>query len=1214
MDFMVKSQQQKQKNMIKKFIKSVLLSSAFIGLLFAVAPKTLAVDFAEHELTMERQGDVLISEVILERESFNTVVVSLKKDVDDLMVNFGNGWEEVEIHDDGLGAERLVVTSPTHTMKFRWDQPGSEETLDLKATLFYYEEDGFGGPEPELQVSTSLTAKAFKIISRREWGADEELRVWNPDRYSGSGDDTPRVDPCASIAAAYASEFKLTQIKEYNSQGQPITWPLQYAKDLDKFVVHHTDSEVRDINGDSLTDTRDYQAIVRAIYYYHTISRGWGDIGYNYVIDPLGNIYEGRFGGDKVIGAHAQCYNHGAMGIAIIGDYENNDVPEPAMQALISLIGKKAKEHRIDPDGSSIFRGKKLSNIFGHRDVRPTSCPGERLYSALPRIRDRAALAMQSFSESTLSASEYDYNAELSSNLATLSLGPGQRKSVIIKFKNTGKKTWHNTTWLHVALNNDPNARVVPAVSDKNFVASDLQEDSVAPGKTGTFTVEVEGGFKSGYYAFQVSPVVNGRYKISRASEYVGFKVLEPSYDYEVISHKFPSGTVFQGQKFAATLQIKNTGNVTWRNYGNNAITLGASAPKDRASIFIEDNPFRIGYLVDSEVAPGGTGHFVLNLNIPEDREGEVIERFTPVIENVKWLDDKALGFKVYIKKPVHLARTIKIDRIGSMYPGERRFVTLQMTNMGDLPWDSSTVETTLLGRGIKVFKRMLIPQKSVKPGEKMKIGFWVEAPMQAGRSTIYLRSRFNGAPIRGAFAQYVVQVDEPTLRGAKMDQGGAIINIAPRQEKELTVKFKNTGNVVWKKMGSNPVHLGTSQPQDRESKVYIKFRWLDKFRAAELVEDEVLPGDIGTFKFKVRSDVRGRFSENFQLVMEGAGWVVGANVRWQINVTGAIRTSSSSLSSTTTANTPTPTPTTTSTTITPVTIPTTPATTEKPFRVRLSHDASTATLTADKPFLVLNEKEQAIFNLSAGKKVSVKRVASAFQITSGSTTKNATTFRLMPKEEGGIVEILTMERRPTWNTSLNDNRFRGVLEMRVVDNQVAYINELTLEDYLRGLAEVSNGDHTEKQKTIAVLARTYARFYMDEANRKFPGMPYDGSDDPAIFQRYLGYGVESRSPNFVSAVEETEDMVVTYQGDLIKTPYFNQSDGRTRSAVEVWGWTHTPYLKSVSDPWCEGLDLNGHGVGLSGCGATAQAEEGSTFDEIIKYYYTDVAVKKMSF
>ena len=667
--------------------------------------------------------------------------------------------------------------------------------------------------------------------------------------------------------------------------------------------------------------------------------------------------------------------------------------------------------------------------------------------------------------------------------------------------------------------------------------------------------------------------------------------------------------TVFQGQQITANLVLKNTGNVTWRNYGSNAITLGASAPKDRASIFIKNNPFRVGYMVDSAVAPGGTGNFVLNLDIPEDREGEVIERFTPVIENVKWLDDKALGFKVYIKKPVHLARTVKIDRIGSMHPGERQFVRLDMINRGDLPWDSSTVETTLLGRGMKVFKRMILPQESIKPGETMRIGFWVEAPLEAGQHTIYLRARFNGKPIRGAVAQYVVEVPEPVLRAGRVAQSASVVNIPPRKETQLTVSFKNTGNVVWKKKGANAVHLGTSEPHDRESRLYVEGDWIDLFRAAELEEEEVMPGDTGTFRFKVKSDFLGRYNEKFQLVMERVGWITGANVSWRVNVSSDAPSPSSNsepLIPTVAASTTTKKQ--TATADSPVAV--VPIEDEKPFRVRLSHDASIATLTANTAFLVLNDKNQAIFNLSAGKEVSVRRVASAFQVKVGDITKNAVHVRVVPKENNGVVEILSMERRPAWNESLNDNRFRGVIEMRVIDSSVAYINELPLEDYLLGLAEVSNGDHTEKQKTIAVLARTYARFYMSDSNRKFPGMPYDGNDDPAVFQRYLGYGVEVRSPNFADAVKATQDKVVTYQGELIKTPYFSQSDGRTRSAQEVWGWTHTPYLKSVSDPWCEGLSLKGHGVGLSGCGATAQAKAGKAFEEIIKYYYTGVAVE----
>jgi len=1212
---------------IKSTFQSILLGAVLITAPFAftpissakIAPSAPTVDFYEQEVTLQKQGNSLLSEVIVDRKAFNSVAVKLDKNVDNLIVNFGDGWEPVEIHDDGDGFDRLLVTAPTHSMQFRLDKPESDEPLKLKTTVFYDDEKLASAVSAELQASTTITSKSYKIISRSEWGADEGLRVWSPKETtvsSGTENEKPTVDPCASIAKDYADQFKITAVKEYNEDGEPLTWPISYASKIEKFAIHHTDSEIRDINGDLLTDTRDYQAIVRAIYYFHTISRGWGDIGYTYLIDPLGNIYEGRNGGDKAIGAHTLCFNHGVIGIAIIGNYQANEVPEPAMQALIWLLGKKGKEYGIDPQGVTDFRGKdNLSNVFGHKDVRATSCPGDKLYADLPKIRDRAELAMRSFSETTLSAADYDYNAELTAQPDLLLVGPGEQKTITLKYKNTGKKAWDDTTWLHVALNNDPNARVVSVVQDKNFVAADLQEASVAPGKIGTFIVEIEGGFKPGHYAFQVSPVINGRYKISRAAQYLSFQIQDPAYSYEIVTHQFPSGTVFQGQKLQATLELKNTGNVTWRNYGNNSISLGTADPKDRLSIFVKNNPSRIGYLTDNEVAPGGTGHFVMNLVMPEDKQGEVIERFIPVIENAGWLDDKALGFKVTIKKPVHFARTVKVDTLATLFPGERKFVEVDMKNMGDLPWDSSTVETTLLGRGIKVFKRLLVPQEPVKPGETMKIGFWVEAPAQAGTYSINLRTSFNGKPIRGAMAEYVVRVPSPVLHGAKMDQGATILNIAPREEKLLTVTFKNTGNMVWKKMGANAVHLGTSNPSDRQSKLFVKSDWLDPFRAADLEEDEVMPGDIGTFKFKIRSDVNGRVTEDFQLVMEGVGWIPGANVRWQVNVSGnaAATTTPTKMPTTKPATTKPSTPTTAP--VSPVTTPVTtvPKTTEQPFRVRLTYDASTATLTADKDFFVMNEKDQVILNLAAGKQIVVKRVANAFQVTAGTQTKNATIVRLVPKTADGVVTIVSMERRPTWNKDLNDNQFRGVVEMRVVSDQLAYINELPLEDYLKGLAEVSNGDPTEKLKTIAVLARTYARFYMSDDNRKFPDMPYDGSDDPAIFQRYLGYGVETRSPNFVTAATDTKDMVVTYQGKMVKTPYFNQSDGRTRSAQEVWGWTTTPYLVSVSDPACKGLELKGHGVGLSGFGATAMANEGKKFDEIIKYYYTGVAIQSVT-
>ena len=72
-------------------------------------------------------------------------------------------------------------------------------------------------------------------------------------------------------------------------------------------------------------------------------------------------------------------------------------------------------------------------------------------------------------------------------------------------------------------------------------------------------------------------------------------------------------------------------------------------------------------------------------------------------------------------------------------------------------------------------------------------------------------------------------------------------------------------------------------------------------------------------------------------------------------------------------------------------------------------------------------------------------------------------------------------------------------------------------------------------------------------------------------------------------------------------------ADGKTLSAQEVWGWTNTPYLQSVDDPYCTGLTRQGHGVGMSGCGSEGMAKDGKGYEEIIKYYYQGVEIKKLN-
>ncbi len=184
-----------------------------------------------------------------------------------------------------------------------------------------------------------------------------------------------------------------------------------------------------------------------------------------------------------------------------------------------------------------------------------------------------------------------------------------------------------------------------------------------------------------------------------------------------------------------------------------------------------------------------------------------------------------------------------------------------------------------------------------------------------------------------------------------------------------------------------------------------------------------------------------------------------------------------------------------------------------------------------------------------------------------------------------------------------------------MIDGQLILINELPLEQYMMGLAEEPDTEPREKQRAFGIAARTYATWYLDDKNRKFPGKPYDGSDSPAEFQIYGGMAFEEKNPRWVRIVKETANQVLLFGGQVIKPPYFSSDDGRTRSPVED-GWGNFPFASifaSKPDPWCAGMQNRGHGVGMSGCGAKAQADEGKTGEEILTYYYPGTTVGKMS-
>ncbi|PHN07414.1 N-acetylmuramoyl-L-alanine amidase [Flavilitoribacter nigricans] len=143
-------------------------------------------------------------------------------------------------------------------------------------------------------------------------------------------------------------------------------------------VVHHSAGT---------NQSSDWPAVVRSIWDYHVNGRGWSDIGYNWLIDPAGNIYTGR--SNDAIGAHFCGTNTGTIGICMLGDFTKQSPQPEALSSLKKLLAWKACENDIDPL-TNVYHSssqKTLPTVIGHRDGCATACPGDLFYPQLPDIR-----------------------------------------------------------------------------------------------------------------------------------------------------------------------------------------------------------------------------------------------------------------------------------------------------------------------------------------------------------------------------------------------------------------------------------------------------------------------------------------------------------------------------------------------------------------------------------------------------------------------------------------------------------------------------------------------------------------------------------------------------------------------------------------------------------------------------------------------------------
>jgi hypothetical protein len=361
------------------------------------------------------------------------------------------GIGELELEADGRAYGENLVAWPQARevqVRVRAGPPLTEQMQELTVVAI----DASDGPTTDqaaraAQVRTEAAAAAStagvpqpRIIRRSEWGADESLRDWDP----------------------------------------------EYAP-VDKMIIHHT------VNGGG----GDPAAEVRSIYYFHAVTRGWGDIGYQFLVDRLGNVYEGRYGGPDVVGAHVFHWNVGSMGVSVLGCYDAEECEAPqlptaaTLAALADLNAWAASRRALDPRQLRTFTNEDgtLSNyvLAGHRDYSPTACPGGSLYATLPDLREAVWARLP------------QYDVRFGWHDTPQSIEAGAQVAVHPNLYNYGRLTWSDGIgvrlgyrWLkdgQVVAENTAAARILPGAVVKFGAMTALVPTITAPITPGTYTL-----------------------------------------------------------------------------------------------------------------------------------------------------------------------------------------------------------------------------------------------------------------------------------------------------------------------------------------------------------------------------------------------------------------------------------------------------------------------------------------------------------------------------------------------------------------------------------------------------------------------------------------------------------------------------------------------------------------------------------------------------
>ena len=649
-----------------------------------------------------------------------------------LRLHNANGWSswvplELEADSNNNSQNNTIFSEPifgqtADSFQYQIIQNSSDANINIDNLEFVYF-DSTSGPNIIRRLSSQITnlinassSSEINIISREEWGADESWRFTSDDQE---------------------------------------WWPPQYQTPS-FFVIHHTAGSTGEENP---------AATIRGVYYWHAQVLNWGDIGYNYLIDTQGNIYEGRYGGDGVIGAHTYNsytntnYNEGSIGISLLGNYENLTPADNALQTFMNLIADKSLLFAIEPDSIINYKDENLAAIVGHRDIDATLCPGENLYEFLLNIREGATEKLNQLRDLEIvrKASLVDRSEEI------VEANPAEIKEVWVDFKNEGNTTWHNYTTNKVYIKNESSSGQVSILKTDDWLADNL----------------------------------------------------------------------------VTTIESAN-------------------------------------------VASGETTRFEFTIKAPEDRLAytESFHLCWDEEDPDKCFADTSFDLTINVTGLDYAAELNSHNILPAMFTSGTYHTTIKMANMGTRTWtpentylniyDLGDANNPYIDNSWNSTKGNFLPaETTVATGETATFEFKQQVPRQPGLYRQTYRLFVNDEQAINSEFTLVSRADSP-FRAEYVSNtiSPAMLNV---WEIPVEIKFKNVGISPWHR--SMQLQIWN---EDYNLSQFKAKTWLNSYTVANLKEREVLPGEIGTFEFKLKAPrIAGAYEQIFELNLKNNKYII---------------------------------------------------------------------------------------------------------------------------------------------------------------------------------------------------------------------------------------------------------------------------------------------------------------------------------------------------